>query len=121
MRESGKGETIDQLRAADRTWNLLVAADGTLEQRSVAPVADRRRSAAVKLTVHVDGGARGNPGPAAIAAVITDADGEVLHEASETIGRGDEQRRRVPGAAARDRARGRCSGPTSSTWSATPS
>jgi len=40
VRESGKGETIDQLRAADRTWNLLVAADGTLEQRSVAPVAD---------------------------------------------------------------------------------
>ena len=40
VRESGKGETIDQLGAADRTWNLLVAADGTLEQRSVAPVAD---------------------------------------------------------------------------------
>lgn len=40
----------------------------------------------MKLTVHVDGGARGNPGPAAIAAVISDADGEVLHEASETIG-----------------------------------
>jgi len=33
VRESGKGETIDQLRSADRTWNLLVGADGTLEQR----------------------------------------------------------------------------------------
>ncbi len=41
----------------------------------------------MRLVVHVDGGARGNPGPAAIAAVIADADGEVLHEASETIGR----------------------------------
>jgi len=41
----------------------------------------------LKLIVHVDGGARGNPGPAAIAAVVADADGEVLHEASETIGR----------------------------------
>ena len=39
VRESGKGETIDQLRAADRSWNLLVASDGTLEQR-VAPVAE---------------------------------------------------------------------------------
>ena len=41
----------------------------------------------MRLTVHVDGGARGNPGPAAIAAVISDAGGEVLHEASEAIGR----------------------------------
>ena len=41
----------------------------------------------MRLTVHVDGGARGNPGPAAIAAVISDADGEIIHEASETIGR----------------------------------
>ena len=36
--------------------------------------------------VHVDGGARGNPGPAAIAAVIASPDGEVLEEGSETIG-----------------------------------
>jgi len=41
----------------------------------------------MRLTVHVDGGARGNPGPAAIAAVVSDADGEVVHEAYETIGR----------------------------------
>jgi ribonuclease HI len=34
----------------------------------------------------VDGGARGNPGPAAIAAVLTDEDGTVLEEAKETIG-----------------------------------
>jgi ribonuclease HI len=41
----------------------------------------------MKLTVHVDGGARGNPGPAAIAAVVSDEDGMVIHEAKETIGR----------------------------------
>lgn len=41
----------------------------------------------MKLTVHVDGGARGNPGPAAIAAVVSDEDGEIIHEANETIGR----------------------------------
>jgi ribonuclease HI len=40
-----------------------------------------------RLVVHVDGGARGNPGPAAIAAVLADPDGTVLDERSETIGR----------------------------------
>jgi len=38
----------------------------------------------VKVTVHVDGGARGNPGPAA-AAVVIDGDG-VHDEASELLG-----------------------------------
>jgi ribonuclease HI len=41
----------------------------------------------VKVVVHVDGGARGNPGPAAAAALISSPDGEVLDEAAETIGR----------------------------------
>jgi ribonuclease HI len=41
---------------------------------------------AERLRVNVDGGARGNPGPAAIAAVIQDGDGEVLEERSEPIG-----------------------------------
>jgi ribonuclease HI len=41
----------------------------------------------LKLTVHVDGGARGNPGPAAIAAVVSDADGEVIESVSQVIGR----------------------------------
>jgi ribonuclease HI len=39
-----------------------------------------------KLVVNVDGGARGNPGPAAIAAVVRGADGEVLEERGERIG-----------------------------------
>jgi ribonuclease HI len=41
----------------------------------------------MKLTVHVDGGSRGNPGPAAIAAVLSDGDGEVVYSAGEPIGR----------------------------------
>lgn len=41
----------------------------------------------MKLVVNVDGGARGNPGPAAIAAVVQDAEGEVLAEHGERIGR----------------------------------
>jgi ribonuclease HI len=40
----------------------------------------------VRLLVHVDGGARGNPGPAAIGAVVSTPEGEVLDEVSETIG-----------------------------------
>jgi hypothetical protein len=33
IRQSGKGETIDQLRAADRTWNLQVAENGELARK----------------------------------------------------------------------------------------
>ena len=40
----------------------------------------------MKLVVHVDGGARGNPGPAAIGVVVSDADGQTLEELAETIG-----------------------------------
>jgi ribonuclease HI len=40
-----------------------------------------------RLVVNVDGGARGNPGPAAIAAVVATPDGEVLEERSERIGK----------------------------------
>jgi ribonuclease HI len=39
-----------------------------------------------KVVVHVDGGARGNPGPAAAAAVATGADGEMLAERNAYIG-----------------------------------
>jgi ribonuclease HI len=41
----------------------------------------------VRVVVHVDGGSRGNPGPAAAAAVISTPDGDVLDEASLTLGR----------------------------------
>jgi ribonuclease HI len=40
----------------------------------------------VRLVVHVDGGARGNPGPAAAAAVVSTPDGEVLDRAAELLG-----------------------------------
>jgi ribonuclease HI len=41
----------------------------------------------VKVVVHVDGGARGNPGPAAAAAVLSAPEGEVLDEATRLLGR----------------------------------
>jgi ribonuclease HI len=40
----------------------------------------------VKVVLHVDGGARGNPGPAAIGVVISDPGGDVLEEVAEPIG-----------------------------------
>jgi ribonuclease HI len=40
----------------------------------------------MKLVVHVDGGARGNPGPAAIGVVVSAADGGLLEELGEPIG-----------------------------------
>ena len=41
----------------------------------------------MKVIVHVDGGARGNPGPAAAACVVSDPDGEVLEERARLLGR----------------------------------
>jgi ribonuclease HI len=40
----------------------------------------------VKAIVHVDGGARGNPGPAAAACVISTPTGEILGEHAELLG-----------------------------------
>ena len=50
------------------------------------PAPDSRMPAPDKVVVHVDGGARGNPGPAAVAAVITDPGGDLLDEGSAYIG-----------------------------------
>lgn len=43
-------------------------------------------SDAERLVVHVDGGARGNPGPAAIAAVVSTPGGGIVEEHGERIG-----------------------------------
>ena len=40
----------------------------------------------MKLVVHVDGGSRGNPGPAAAAAVLSTPDGDVVDEAKVVLG-----------------------------------
>jgi ribonuclease HI len=41
----------------------------------------------MKLIVHVDGGARGNPGPAAAAAVLTAPGGELVDERAQLLGK----------------------------------
>jgi ribonuclease HI len=40
----------------------------------------------MKVVVHVDGGARGNPGPAAAACVVTSVEGETLGEHTLLLG-----------------------------------
>ncbi len=40
----------------------------------------------MKLVVHVDGGSRGNPGPAAAGAVISTPDGDLVEELGEALG-----------------------------------
>jgi ribonuclease HI len=40
----------------------------------------------MKVIVHVDGGARGNPGPAAAACVLSSPDGELLGEHAQLLG-----------------------------------
>lgn len=40
----------------------------------------------MKVIVHVDGGARGNPGPAAAACVISSPSGELLAERAQLLG-----------------------------------
>jgi ribonuclease HI len=49
-------------------------------------VSAEQPAASGRLVVNVDGGARGNPGPAAVAAVISTPDGEVLEKRGERIG-----------------------------------
>ena len=41
----------------------------------------------MKVVVHVDGGARGNPGPAAAACVLSSPSGELLGEHAQLLGR----------------------------------
>ena len=90
VREVAKGDEVSELAEDAQAWNAAVAEDGKLRLRSTSP---RRKasgqeglSARARLVVNVDGGARGNPGPAAIAAVVATPDGEILEEGSETIG-----------------------------------
>ncbi|MGO9954807.1 MAG: ribonuclease HI family protein [Solirubrobacteraceae bacterium] len=49
----------------------------------MSPAGDRPVS---KLVVNVDGGARGNPGPAAIGVVVSEPGGTVIDELGERIG-----------------------------------
>ena len=112
MHAIDKGHEIAELDNSARQWNAVADEDGQIRIGSVAAQGRSGPEPRVgaRLIVNVDGGARGNPGPAAVAAVIRDADGELLERAGRADRRGDQQRRRVPGAAAGDLAGRRAGG-----------
>lgn len=41
----------------------------------------------MKCVIHIDGGARGNPGPAGAGVVVEDGDGNILHEGGYFLGK----------------------------------
>ena len=65
---------------------MSVAVRGSRATRRRCRSTQTDAAALLRLVLHVDGGARGNPGPAAAGAVISDAQGALVDEASETIG-----------------------------------
>jgi len=50
------------------------------------PLFPERSSAKAVPTAHIDGGARGNPGPAAYGVVVRSAEGQLLAELSKYLG-----------------------------------
>jgi ribonuclease HI len=49
-------------------------------------VATETAGSHARLVIHVDGGSRGNPGPAAIGVVLSSPDGDTVQELGERIG-----------------------------------
>ena len=85
------------------------------------PAPRARLSRPERVVVHVDGGARGNPGPAGVGVVVTDEHGTELDRANDYIGVATNNDGRVPGAAAGARARARARAHARSRSSTTPS
>jgi ribonuclease HI len=88
--ELAQGGELSELEGSARVWNGGVGEGGRVYLGEFEPLppsrVQRLRRALVRVVVNVDGGARGNPGPAAIAAVVQDEGGEVLEESAERIG-----------------------------------
>src|ERR1700710_2504519 len=63
-----------------------IAAARGCRASSPRPTSTTSLPRSMKLVVHVDGGARGNPGPAAGGVVVSTPDGEVLDETGQVIG-----------------------------------
>lgn len=56
------------------------------DQERVGTAASAAPGEHERVVIHVDGGARGNPGPAGVGAVVSDPAGEVLREEGRFIG-----------------------------------
>lgn len=80
-----KSEELSALRLNDATTSVLEIISGRTApgRTGETPVA---RTTANAATVYVDGGSKGNPGPAAIGYYIVGEDGKVLRQGGEFIG-----------------------------------
>lgn len=74
------------MRLTDSTISVLEITDRTTPLKGVKNVMNQAREAANGATVYVDGGSRGNPGPAAIGMYIIGEDGKVLAQEGKFIG-----------------------------------
>ena len=112
MKQTGNGHREAGQAALDvfTEWkSVYVDYSGKLQRAQIDNV-----GASVKARLFTDGGARGNPGPAAYGYVLEAEDGTVLAAEGRGDRRGDEQRRRVQRPDRRPRARrSSCRCPTS--------
>ena len=84
-----KKEELASVRLEDATMSVIDTVSGhKREAISMKPTdaIDDPRGAANGATVYVDGGSRGNPGPAAIGYVILGEDGKIIKQGGEFIG-----------------------------------
>ena len=56
-------------------------------QKSLSITDDNPKNKTTGLTLHIDGAARGNPGPAAVGCVLTGSNGEVIEKKGKVIGK----------------------------------
>lgn len=77
---AGTGVRLRMSSVATNAWETATA------ENVGAPILEKTMASGI-YRLHVDGGARGNPGPAAIGAVLFDDDDGKVAELSETIGK----------------------------------
>lgn len=81
-----KLDEMVSMRLTDSTISVLEITDRTTPLKGVKNVMNQAREAANGATVYVDGGSRGNPGPAAIGMYIIGENGKVLAQEGQFIG-----------------------------------
>lgn len=81
-----KLDEMVSMRLNDSTISVLEITDRRTPLKGVRNVMNQAREAANGATVYVDGGSRGNPGPASVGYYIIGEDGTVLAQGGEFIG-----------------------------------
>ena len=86
MYKYSKLEEMVTMRLTDSTISVLEITDKRTPLEGVKTVMNQAREAANGATVYVDGGSRGNPGPAATGYYIVGEDGRVLGQGGDFVG-----------------------------------